>query len=58
MDVFLLKVIDNFNISKISIKFENQFTAPFQKHLHRLPLCILSLLILTSYTDDHEGKTF
>ena len=25
------------NISKINVKFEHQFTPPFQKHLHKLP---------------------
>ena len=29
IDFFELKVIDNFKISKINVKFEQQFTAPF-----------------------------
>ena len=29
IDFFLLKVIDNLNISKINVKFEHQFRAPF-----------------------------
>ena len=29
IDFFLLKVIDNFNISKINVKFEDHFIAPF-----------------------------
>ena len=29
IDFFLLKVIDNFKISKINVKFEHQFIAPF-----------------------------
>ena len=53
----LSKEIDNFNISKITTNFEHQFTAPFLKHLHKLPLCTLSLLIFTTYTDNHVGKT-
>ena len=55
-----LKVIDNFNISKINVNFEHQFTAFFPKLLHKLPVCTLSLLILTSYTqlDIHVEKTF
>ena len=58
IDFLYIKVIDNITISKVNIKFEHQFTAPFQKHLHKLPLCTLSLLILTTYTDNHVGKTF
>ena len=53
IDFFLLKVIDNFKISKINVKIEHQFTAPFHKHLHKLPLCTLSLLILTTCTLNH-----
>ena len=56
VDFFLLKVIDNFNISQTKVKFEHQFTTPFQKHLHKLPFCTLSLLILTTYTDNYVGK--
>ena len=58
IDFFQLKVIDNFNISKMNVKFEHQFIALFKKHLHKLPLCTLSLLIFTSYTGSHVGKTF
>ena len=29
IDFVLLKVIDNFKISKINVKFEHQFIAPF-----------------------------
>ena len=29
LDFFYLKVIDNFNISKINVKYEHQFIAPF-----------------------------
>ena len=58
IDFFELKVIDNFNSSKINVKFEHQFIVPFKKHLHKLPLCTLSLLILTTYTSSHVGKTF
>ena len=29
LDFFLLKVIDNFNILKINVKFDYQFIAPF-----------------------------
>ena len=29
IDFFKLKVIDNFNISKINVKFDYQFIAPF-----------------------------
>ena len=59
LDIFLLKVIGNFNISKINVKFEHKFSAPFKKDLHKLPLCTLSLLIvLTTYTDNHMGQTF
>ena len=43
---------------KINDKFEHKFTGPFQKHLHKIPLCTLSLLILTTYTDDHVGRRF
>ena len=50
--------MDNFNISKINVKFEHQFIAPFYKHLHKLPSCTLSLLILTTYTGSHLGETF
>ena len=58
IDFLELKVIDNFNISKINVKFEPQFIGPFQKHLHQLHLCTFSLLILTIYTGSHVGKTF
>ena len=30
IDIFLLKVIDNFNISKINVKFDYQFIALFR----------------------------
>ena len=29
LDFFLIQNIDNFNISKINVKFEHQFIAPF-----------------------------
>ena len=58
IDFFYLKITDNFNISKISVKFEYQFIAAFLKHLHKLPLCMFSLLILTTHTGSHVGKTF
>ena len=29
IDFFKLRVIDNFNISKINVKFEHQFITPF-----------------------------
>ena len=29
IDFFEIKVIDNFNISKINVKLDNQFIAPF-----------------------------
>ena len=58
IDFFSLKVIDNFNISKINVKLEDEFTVPFKKRLHKLPLFTLSLLLLTTYTDNRVGKTF
>ena len=58
IDFFLLKVIDNFNFSRINVTFEHQFTVPFQEHPDKLPFCTLSFLILTTYTDNHVGKTF
>ena len=51
-------VIDNLHISKINVKIKHMFTAPFQKHLHKLPLCILSILTLTNCTDNHVGNAF
>ena len=53
-----LKLIDSFKISKINVKFEHHFIVPFWKHLHKLSLCTLPLLILITYTDKHVGKTF
>ena len=32
-------VIDNVNILKINVKLKHQFTAHFEKILHKLPLC-------------------
>ena len=58
IDFFQLNVIDNFNILKINVEFEHQFTDLFQKHLHKLPLCMFSLLILTTCTRNYLGKTF
>ena len=58
IDFFYSKVIDNFHILKVNGKFEHQFTAPFKKYLYKLSLCTLSLLILTTYTDNYVGKTF
>ena len=58
VDIFKLKVIDDFNISKVNAKFEHQFTAAFWKDLHKLPLCTMSFMILTTYTDSYVGKTF
>ena len=49
---FLIKAIDN------SVSFVHQFTASFQKHLHKLTICTLSFLILTTYTENHVGKKF
>ena len=56
--LFLINSINSFNISKLNVKFQYQFTAPFQKHQHTLFLCTLSILILPTYTDKHVGKTF
>ena len=58
VDIFKLKVIDDFNISKVNVKFEHQFAAAFLKDLHKLSLCTISLMILTTYTDNYVGKTF
>ena len=42
MVFFKSKVIDYFNILKINVKFEHQFTASFKKYIYKLPLCTLS----------------
>ena len=48
---FYSTVIDNVNILKINIKLKTQFTAHFEKILHKLPLsCTLTILTLTTYT--------
>ena len=58
IDFSLLKVIDNFNTSKINVKFEHQFKLLFRKISISYLYCTLSVLILTAHTDNYVGKTF
>ena len=46
-------VIDNVNILKINVKLKHQITAHFEKILHKLPLCTITILTLTTYTCNH-----
>ena len=57
---FLFKstVIDNFNIWKINFKIKHKIAACFQKHRHKLPLYIRSILTLTNCTENHVGNAF
>ena len=51
-------VIDDVNILEINVKLRHQFSAKFQKILHKLPLCTLTILTLTTYAYNHMLITF
>ena len=53
INLLLSPVIDNVNILNINVKLKHQFTAHFKKFLHKLPLCTLTILTLTTYTCNH-----
>ena len=57
INFFLSKVTDNVNILKINVKLKHQFTAHFEKILHKLPVCTLIILTLTIYTCNHMAIT-
>ena len=53
INFFLSIVIENVNILKINVKLKHQFTAHTEKILHKLHLCTLTTLTLTTYTCHH-----
>ena len=50
---FFFSVIDNVNILIINVKLKHRFTDHFKKILHKLHLCTLTILTLTTYTCNH-----
>ena len=46
---YLEIVIDNFITLTINVKLKPQFTSHFQKIVHKLAICTLTILTLTTY---------
>ena len=48
INFFQSTVIDNVNILKINVQLKHQCTVHFEKILHKLPLCTLTIVTLTT----------
>ena len=57
INFFCSTVLENVNVLKINVKLNHQFTAHFEKFLHKLPLCTLTILTLAAFTCNHTAIT-